>query len=309
MNKSHQDDQKHTPVMLEAVLNYLAPRAGEAYLDATAGYGGHAHAILERTLTPQKAVLVDRDEEAVSSLRQRFKPSGTEIIHSDFLSASQKLQSAGRQFDMILADLGVSSPQLNSAQRGFAIKLSGPIDMRMDQAQQLSAESLVNSVDEAKLAELLRTYGQEPKARAIARRIVAARPVKTTEELARIVSGAWWRGKSRIHPATRTFQALRIAVNGELAQLETCLPLWLEMLKPGGRLTVISFHSLEDRIVKSFLAENSGNLDSQLILLTKRPVTADASEIVSNPRAHSAKLRAAAKIKTKRKDRTPQHVH
>jgi 16S rRNA (cytosine1402-N4)-methyltransferase len=301
MNKSHQQNQKHTPVLVAEVLRYLAPRSGESFLDVTAGYGGHSEAILERTLNPAQAVLVDRDEQAIRALNQRFKNRGAHILHDDFLAASQRLLSTGEKFDLILADLGLSSAQLDSADRGFAFNQPGPLDMRMDHRQKLTAEELVNRLDEAKLAEILKTYGEEPKARVIAARIVAARPLKNTGQLAQIVSGVW--RSSRHHPATRTFQALRIAVNSELVQLDQSLPLWRDLLKPDGRLAVISFHSLEDRIVKRFLTENSNTYDAQLTVLTKRPITATASEVALNPRARSAKLRAASKIKTKRKDK------
>jgi 16S rRNA (cytosine1402-N4)-methyltransferase len=297
----HQD-HTHTPVLLDAVLHYLAPRAGEAYLDVTAGYGGHAKAVLERTLNPKQAVLIDRDEKAVEALRRDFPAEGEQILHQDFLSASQKLVNDSRSFDMILADLGLNSPQVDRAERGFSFSMSGPLDMRMDQRQELNADNLVNTLDEKSLAEVLTRYGEEPKARQIARRIIAARPIGSTQELARVIGRAW-PGFSRTNPATRSFQALRIAVNDELGQLSDSLPLWLNLLNPGGRMAIISFQSLEDRIVKRFFADNSGTYDTELTVLTKRPITGDATEISSNPRARSAKLRAAAKIKTKRKDR------
>jgi 16S rRNA (cytosine1402-N4)-methyltransferase len=297
----HQDknqntsDELHEPVLLGEVLHYLGPQIGESYLDLTAGYGGHASAILESTAAPTEVTLVDRDTNAIRHLTKRFKAAT--IRHEDFLTASQQLRDEQRTFDMILADLGVSSPHLNEADRGFSLSRDGPLDMRMDQTQELSAETIVNTYSEAELAEILWKYGEEPKARQIARLIKHNRPFNTTSELAAVVSKAW-PGHSRVHPATRTFQALRIAVNDELHLLEHSLPLWLELLSPGGRLAVISFHSLEDGIVKKVLAENAGDrYDSDLRLLTKRPVTASASELATNPRARSAKLRAAAKLK------------
>src|SRR5581483_7181516 len=179
----------------------------------------------------------------------------------------------------------------NEGSRGFAIKQSGPLDMRMDQRQGLSAETIVNSFSEAELADLLWRYGQEPKARAIARVIVQARPLKTTDELATVVARVW-PGRSRVHPATRTFQALRIAVNDELGQLQASLPLWLDLLSPGGRIAVISFHSLEDRLVKQAFKEVSAEAyDAEFKLLFKGPITADPKEVANNPRARSAKLR------------------
>jgi len=283
-------------VLLEQVLTYLNPREGEKYLDLTAGYGGHATAILERTNNPKGAVLVDRDPNAVKSLRERFDEMGVEIIHQDFLSASQKLVASGEQFDLILADLGVSSPHLNQASRGFSIQKDGPLDMRMDTTQELTAEKIVNTFSEAELTKILQTYGEEPKARTIAKLIVSNRPINTTKELATLVSRAW-PGHSKVHPATRTFQALRVAVNDELGLLRQSLPLWMDqLLAPHGRLAIISFHSLEDRIVKQTLQEESGDrYDATLRLLTKKPAVAAADEIVFNPRARSAKLRAVLK--------------
>jgi len=220
-----------------------------------------------------------------------------EVLKSDFLSALQKFSKAGRHFDMILADLGVSSPHLENAERGFSIKHPGPLDMRMDQRQILDAATILNSYSQKQLAGILREYGEEPKAGQIAAKIVQSRPLSTTSQLADIV-GSVWPGHSKVHPATRTFQALRIAVNDELGQLRQSLPLILEVLNPGGRVAIISFHSLEDRLVKDFFKENSSGYDSQLELITKKPLLATKTENVSNPRARSAKLRAAAKIKT-----------
>jgi 16S rRNA (cytosine1402-N4)-methyltransferase len=298
------NNQKHIPVLLDEVLQYLSPSKGDRYLDLTAGYGGHAGKILERTQLPEGAVLVDRDQNAVDELTKTFGGTGVEIRHQDFLSASEELVRQEKHFDVILADLGVSSPHLNEASRGFALHASGPLDMRMDQTQELTAETIVNRYSEAELADIIQRYGEEPKARQIARLIVGNRPITTTTSLAAVVARAW-PGHSRIHPATRTFQALRIAVNDELLLLEHSLPLWLQLLSPGGRIGVISFHSLEDRIVKRVFSEVSGDrFDASFRLLTKRPVTAGPHESVSNPRARSAKLRAAAKIKTKEREAT-----
>lgn len=296
-NKHQNKNQQHVPVLLGEVTRYLDPKAGESYLDLTAGYGGHAAAILERTGSLTRSVLVDRDMNAVKVLNDKF--AGADVRHQDFLAATRELSEEGRKFDLILADLGVSSPHLNEGKRGFAISLNGPLDMRMDQSQVLTAETIVNTYSEANLASLIKRYGEEPKAKMIARLITDNRPFADTGELATVVAKAW-PGRSRVHPATRTFQALRIAVNDELGQLEQALPLWFELLAPGGRLAVISFHSLEDRLVKQALKEVAGErYDADLRLLTKRPVTGGPTEIVSNPRARSAKLRAAAKIKKK----------
>jgi 16S rRNA (cytosine1402-N4)-methyltransferase len=290
--------QVHIPVLLNETLALLSPTREQSYLDLTAGYGGHAKAVLELTQSPKDVVLVDRDEQAIKSLKETFDEAAVQIIHKDFLGASTELKEQGKSFDMILADLGVSSLHLDESVRGFSFSNAGPLDMRMDQGQELTAEIIVNTYKLADLKDILEQFGQEPKAAQIARRIIVARPIKTTDQLAQIVAKAW-PGKNRIHPATRTFQALRIAVNSELHQLQQALPVWLELLAPGGRLVIISFHSLEDRIVKNFLSENAANTyDSTLELLTKKPVTATQNEIVSNPRARSAKLRACRKIKT-----------
>jgi len=294
----NQNNNRHLPVLAQEVLDCLQPQAGESYLDLTAGYGGHAQAVLDKTDSPGLAIMVDRDEQAIKALKSRF--SGPEIIHQDFYGATQELVRQGRHFDMILADLGVSSPHLDIVSRGFSFAEVSPLDMRMDQSQELAAEQLVNELDEADLTGIIERYGEDPKAQAIAHRIVQNRPITDTKQLASIVVAAYgrWARRSRIHPATRTFQALRIAVNDELVQLEKSLPLMEQLLAPGGRLAIISFHSLEDRTVKRYFSENAGDrYDANLRLLTKRPVTAASHELSFNPRARSAKLRAVAKIK------------
>lgn len=293
-NKNQNNAPLHTPVLLEEVLHYLAPAPGHSYLDLTAGYGGHASAVLARTGAHQRTTLVDRDDNAISILKGKFDV-GERLIHADFLTASIDLSAQGETFDLILADLGVSSPHLNDAHRGFMFSEDGPLDMRMDQRQTLTASDIVNHWDEDKIVSILKRYSEEPKAKHIADLIVKGRPIHTTSQLAAVVKRAW-PGHSRSHPATRTFQALRIAVNDELGLLERSLPLWLDMLAPGGRIAIISFHSLEDRIVKQMLAAASGDrYDAELQLLTKRPVVASKEELVSNPRARSAKLRVAVK--------------
>lgn len=295
-NNQTNTNERHVPVLLEEVLTYLSPEEGDAYLDLTAGYGGHASAVLERTARPDRAVLVDRDQHAITALRDRFGPEVT-MLHSDFATATRQLLQTGRRFDIILADLGISSPHVNDASRGFSLAQDGPLDMRMDQDQELTAERIVNTYPEEQLASILTQYGEEPKARAIARAIVAARPLTSTAELASVVARQW-RGHSKVHPATRTFQAIRIAVNNELDLLRDSLPLWINLLNPGGRICIISFQSLEDRLVKQKLADSSGDrYDAELTLLTKRPITASHDELVFNPRSRSAKLRAAVKIK------------
>ncbi len=294
----HQTLNEHIPVLLEAVLQYLNPQAGESYLDLTAGYGGHAQAILARTKQPMEATLVDRDANAIKALAD-FANQGATLLHRDFLSASEHIVAADQKFDIILADLGVSSPHLDNAERGFAFAQDGPLDMRMDQTQTLDATTVVNTYDAQDLERILREYGEEPRARTIAHAIVEARPIDTTQQLADIVRAVMPKSisnRSKTHPATRTFQALRIAVNDELELLRASLPLWTELLSKGGRLGVISFHSLEDRIVKQAFADVAGDrYDADLQLLTKRPVVASRQELVFNPRARSAKLRAVVK--------------
>lgn len=288
----------HIPVLLKPVLSYLKPQPGETYLDLTAGYGGHASEVLALTGNPQGITLVDRDPNAVKVLTEKFARHGSTIIDKDFYSASRELQAAGETFDMILADLGLSSPHLDQAGRGFAINAEGPLDMRMDQRQTLTAADVVNSYPPDKLADILSRYGEEPKARAVANAIVTSRKqgkIQTTTELAHIVAKVW-PGHSKVHPATRTFQAIRIAVNDELQLVERSLPLWIDLLKPNGRLAVISFHSLEDRLVKQAFGEAGGDrYDAAVTILTKRPVTAATDELETNPRARSAKLRAVVK--------------
>jgi 16S rRNA (cytosine1402-N4)-methyltransferase len=285
----------HEPVLLDEVLSTLKPKNGDTYLDLTAGYGGHAGKILQKTGFAA-ATLVDRDVNAIKSLKKTFVGNPVEIIKNDFYAASRLLKKEGKSYDIILADLGVSSPHLNNASRGFSIKSDGPLDMRMDESAALSAYEIVNNYDIDDIRDILERYGEEPKAGKIARLIAEHRPIETTHQLAEIVARAW-PGHSRVHPATRTFQAIRIAVNDELAQLEQSLPVWMDLLAPGGRLAVISFHSLEDRVVKQFFRDNTDSYDTELTSLTHKPLTAGKSELIFNPRARSAKLRAVAKIK------------
>lgn len=293
--------QLHFPVMGPSVLQVLDPKPGQRYLDVTAGYGGHASSVLERTLAPDQAVLVDRDQMAIDRLHDAFHGSGAQIIHQDFLSAARELLKQERTFDLVLMDLGVSSPHLNTASRGFSFRFDAPLDMRMDQRQELTAGTVVNSFEQKELERILREYGEEPKARRIAEMLVAKRPVATTSQLAEIVAQAW-PGYSRVHPATRTFQALRIAVNDELRLLKEALPVLMNLLAPDGRLAVISFHSLEDRIVKQCFMEAAGDrYDADFRLLTRRPILPSPEELVSNPRSRSAKLRAVAKINNQKK--------
>jgi len=290
----------HIPVLLDSVVDLLKPQPGESYLDLTAGYGGHARAILEKTGNAIRSVLVDRDDYAIGYLSslEAGNVKDAQLLHTDFLSAASQLVEEGRRFDMLLVDLGVSSPQLDQSERGFSFKNSGPLDMRMDRRQVRSAETFVNKASVQELAHIIHEYGEEPltQARAIASAIVYARPLHETAHLAAVVASAYRGHKGKIHPATRTFQALRIAVNDELRQVEKLLPLVPRLLTPGGRVAIISFHSLEDRLVKRFFKEQrDAGFEAQLQELTKKPLAGDLYD-VHNPRSRSAKLRAAVKI-------------
>ena len=290
-------EKPHTPVLLSEVLASLEPHPGESYLDLTAGYGGHASKILDVTQNYKDSVLVDRDEFAANYLKQEF-PSSTRIINTDFYSAVLQLLKCGETFNMILADFGVSSPQLDMEDRGFSFKSEGPLDMRMDQKQKLTAADIINKYSEKELASIIETYGEEPHGRAkmLAREIVHHRPFTTTKALAELIKTKSYSRHSKIHPATKTFQAIRIVVNSELEQIEKTLPLLPKILKPGGRLGIISFHSLEDRLVKDYFKEASSfGEESILQIANKKPIVADIPELVINPRARSAKLRVAIK--------------
>lgn len=287
---------QHVPVLLEATLETLHPIQGENYLDLTAGYGGHARRFLEQTKNYEASVLVDRDDFAIAELGE-FTEKGVTLLHTDFVSAARSLVEAGKQFDIVLVDLGVSSPQLDKSERGFSFTHDGPLDMRMDRRQELSAATLVNKASKDELIHIIRTYGEEPLgfARRIALAITQNRPITTTKALADLVKEAHVGKWKKIHPATRTFQALRIAVNQELRQVEELLPLIPKLLKPGGRVGIISFHSLEDRLVKQYLNEQKhAGYEAELQLTTKKPLAGDIYD-VHNPRSRSAKLRAAVK--------------
>jgi 16S rRNA (cytosine1402-N4)-methyltransferase len=289
--------QLHIPVLLDSVARYLAPKLNESYLDLTVGYGGHAGEILKLTKSPERAVLVDRDKNAIRELSNQCGLANAEFLHSDFLTAVEKLLDSERKFDLILMDLGVSSPQLDQADRGFSFQHDAPLDMRMDESQSKTAAEVVNRSSEKALSEMLANYGGEsPKAaRRIAHEIRLNRPIETTKQLAEIVTRVH-HGKGKIHPATRTFQAVRIVVNDELRQLTEALPIAQQLLNKGGRIGVISFHSLEDSIVKNYFNEQSrAGYEATLDLITKKPITASQDEIVYNPRSRSAKLRVAVK--------------
>jgi 16S rRNA (cytosine1402-N4)-methyltransferase len=294
--KEHPPQQLHVPVLLEATLQLLAPKSGENYLDLTAGYGGHARRILAKTGNYDDSVLVDRDDFAIARLAE-FTKKGTRLLHTDFATAARQLVEEKKQFDIVLIDLGVSSPQLDKGERGFSFTKDGPLDMRMDVRQEVSAETLVNTASKDELVRIIAAYGEEPLAfaRRIAGAIIASPPLNTTKELATLIEKQYRGRWKRIHPATRTFQALRIAVNDELGQIEATLPLLPMLLKTGGRVGVISFHSLEDRLVKLFFMEQKqAGYEAELDILTKKPLDGSTYD-VHNPRSRSAKLRAAVK--------------
>ena len=296
MSTKEHPQQLHVPVLLETTLDILKPALGESYLDLTAGYGGHARAFLEQTKNYDQSVLVDRDSFAIAELGE-FSDKGVSLLHTDFVSAAKELIKEGRQFNIVLVDLGVSSPQLDKSERGFSFTHDGPLDMRMDDRQDLTASTLVNRATKDELVHFITTYGEEPIgfARRVADVIKQNRPVRTTGELAELVKQAHVGKWRKIHPATRTFQALRIAVNQELRQVEELLPLIPQLLKPGGRIGIISFHSLEDRLVKQYLSEQkNAGYEAEIQILTKKPLAGDIYD-VHNPRSRSAKLRAAVK--------------
>ena len=289
-------NEVHIPVLLSDVLQLLRPKAGESYLDLTAGYGGHADKILEVTRNYKDAVLNDRDQNAIDFLEVKYQEEKPKLVHDDFYSTALRLVESEKKFDMILADFGVSSPQLDIAERGFSFAKEARLDMRMNGEQDLDAWTVVNKWSEGKLADIFERYAEERPGRAklLAREICMHRPINTTTELADLI-----RSKSpysHTHPATKIFQALRIVVNDELGIIEQTLPLLPKLLNPGGRVAIISFHSLEDRLVKEFFKdESSKGIESTLTIITKKPVVADENEVVNNPRARSAKLRVAEK--------------
>ena len=289
----------HNPVLLKETLHFLEPAPGKIIIDATIGGAGHAEEILQKILPLGILIGIDRDSESLKIARDRLKKfnSSFKLINENFKNLKEITKDLG-EVDGILFDLGISSIQMEERERGFSIKNVGPLDMRMDRAQQFTAKDLVNNLTEIELSQIIRDFGEDRFHRRIARAIVYARKkkaIETTKELADIVSSSLPRNKKRerIHPATRTFQALRIKLNDELGSLEKALRESPGILKKGGRICVISFHSLEDRIVKRTFKDFSSN--GIFDLLTKKPVMAEGRETLENPRSRSAKLRAAVK--------------
>jgi 16S rRNA (cytosine1402-N4)-methyltransferase len=297
----------HVPVLLKEAIDFLAVKRGGTYLDATVGLGGHSLEIARRLGGPGHLIGFDKDAAAleragaVLSSQLSVVSEGTgegarcsmTLIHGSFAEVGERV--APVSLDGLLADLGVSSLQLSDAARGFSFQAEGPLDMRMNAMSGETAEQVVNHIDERELADVIYEFGEERRSRRIARAIVRSRPIRTTTQLVEVVAAAARSMKhERIHPATRTFQALRIFVNHELDDLKVLLEAAPGVLKPGGRLVVISFHSLEDRIVKDALRE--GAKQGWYRLLTKKPVTASEEEIDRNPRSRSAKMRAAERV-------------
>jgi 16S rRNA (cytosine1402-N4)-methyltransferase len=285
-------ERAHVSVLFDAVIAALAPRPGGRYIDATLGAGGHAAGILDAS-SPDGALLgIDADPHALAVAAHALERFGARVrlVHANFENLYTVAARCGfLSADGIVLDLGLSSMQLSDAQRGFSFQSAGALDMRFDPSDATTAADLVNTLDERALANVIFEYGEERAARRIARAIVRARPIHTAHQLAEVIARAVGR-RGRLHPATRTFQALRIAVNRELEVLERVLPQVVQVLKPGGRVAIISFHSLEDRRVKNFFRTSP-----QLRVLTKHPITPTPAEIATNPRSRSAKLRVAEK--------------
>jgi 16S rRNA (cytosine1402-N4)-methyltransferase len=301
----------HVPVLLKEAIDFLAVRRGGTYIDATVGLGGHSYEIARRLGAAGRLIGFDKDPAALEIAREKLVVGRSSLVvgpneqldwpaielrHGSFAGlANDERLTTNDGFDGILADLGVSSLQLTDPARGFSFQAEGPLDMRMNPQAELTAEQVVNHFDERELADVIYEFGEERRSRRIARAIVRSRPIRSTAHLAEVISTAARSMKhERIHPATRTFQALRIFVNRELDDLRALLSAAPQLLKPGGRLVIISFHSLEDRIVKDAFRE--GVKRGEFRLLTRKPATATEEEVDRNPRSRSAKLRAAERV-------------
>ncbi len=301
----------HLPVLYKEIIHALQPKAGGRYVDGTLGAGGHSAGILEASAPTGEVLAFDLDPQAIQIARARLASFGrrVHIIQASYVEMAQSAASLGwDKVDGIVLDLGVSSMQLDTAERGFSFLQDAPLDMRFSPNASLSAADLVNSLAEGELADILYRYGEERLSRRLARAIVQNRPLETTRQLADLVLKTIGK-KERIHPATRTFQALRIAVNSELEVVESVLPIAIALLKPGGRLAVISFHSLEDRIVKeTFRRESTDCLcpprqpvctcghRASVKQVNRKPIEAGEAEVQENSRARSAKLRVVEKL-------------
>jgi 16S rRNA (cytosine1402-N4)-methyltransferase len=302
----------HQPVLYNEIILALNPMSPNRYVDATVGAGGHAWGLLNTCVPDGKLLGLDVDPQALAEASRRLAIYGERAIlrKASYTALRTELDKLGwNTVSGIVLDLGVSSIQLDRAERGFSFQSEGPLDMRFDPSGETTAADLVNRLAEEKLADILWRYGEERNSRRIAREIIAARPVTTTHQLAQIVLRANRNLKSKIHPATRTFQALRIEVNRELEAVESVLPQAVSVLEPGGRLAVIAFHSLEDRIVKQYFRQESRDCicppgqpvctcghKASLREINRRPMTASEAEIQQNPRARSARLRVVEKL-------------
>jgi 16S rRNA (cytosine1402-N4)-methyltransferase len=302
----------HQPVLYNEIIHAMQPQRGGLYVDGTVGAGGHAWGILQASNPDGQLLGLDVDPHALVLAREKLAEFGerAHLVRASYVTLLKQLAVLKwRLVDGILLDLGLSSMQLDTQARGFSFQAEAPLDMRFDPAGKTSAVDLVNQMDEVELADILFRYGEEHRSWQVARAIVNARPITTTTQLAKVVAGVTGGGKSGIHPATRTFQALRIAVNGELDALEEVLPQMLEALAPGGRLAIISFHSLEDRIVKQFVRRESRDCicpprqpvctcghKATLRILSSKPIRPQETEKRNNPRSRSARLRVAERI-------------
>lgn len=302
----------HRPVLYNEIIHALQPGRGMRFVDATLGAGGHAWGLLQASQPDGVLLGMDVDPQALALASTRLAEFGRRFVpvQASYTGLSRQLVELGwESVHGVLLDLGMSSMQVDSPQRGFSFLADGPLDMRFDPHSTLTAADLVNGLPESRLADLLHRYGEERRSRALARAIVAARPLGTTRQLAQVVSAASPGFREGIHPATRTFQALRIAVNGELEAIEAVLPQAVAALAPGGRLAVISFHSLEDRIVKLYFRQESRdcicpprqpvcNCGHRAVIkeITRKPLQPGSEEVAANPRSRSARLRVAEKL-------------
>lgn len=309
----HSDQEfPHIPVLNREVLAYLSPTSGGRYIDATLGAGGHAEAILKASQPDGQLIGLDVDENAIATAARRLVDYSSRFFpfHCSYVQLEQPLQQLHWEgMDAVLFDLGISSMQVDSPERGFSFLEEGPLDMRFNARGDLTAEYIVNHWEEHDLATILWEYGEEPRARAIAKAICAARPLNTTAELAKVAASVYHGHHGKIHPATLTFQSIRIAVNDELHAIHDGIRKAVEYLLPGGKIAVISFHSLEDRIIKDYFRRESKDCicppeqptctcghHASLEVLTKKPITAGEDEMKMNPRSRSAKMRVAQKI-------------
>lgn len=307
-----QQQPPHLPVLYHEIIHALNPRSPGKYIDATVGAGGHARGILEKSAPDGLLLALDRDPQALALASQRLSiyKDRIKLVHASYVNLLDEMDKMSWQsVNGIVFDLGLSSMQLGTPQRGFSFQESGPLDMRFDPSQPLDAAQLVNNLPEKDLADLIWRYGEERGSRRIAAAIVEARPIQSTIELAEVIRKAIGGQRGRIHPATRTFQALRIAVNQELHAVETVLPQAVKALASGGRLAIISFHSMEDRLVKQYFKRESRDCicppdqpvcvcghKASIKIITPHPIQPGEEEIINNPRARSARLRVGEKL-------------